>query len=406
MRQHKGVMWSSGLQIIRRITEARPRLLFLFVIVGLFVILTVACGIGGRSNEIVMINRLPTFTRTPLPPLSTVGDSTPTPAAQMAAAENEAALDPAPPVTGSEAEQQPIEGSTEPSGDTEMSAEPSDNPLTSTDEAVDNSANPQQNLQPVAPVVEEPTAPPVASPLPAAEVTATLAAPEVATPTPSPVANAPEASLPTATPLPTNTPEATPTPNTSTGGWSFSATRAGADPYGDGMLLFGEAVNETGSPQTLFFISGTFYDDVGQEIAGEDDTDGYTPLEVVPPGGRVPFELTVFDLQSAANYELWANSEASNQNPRQDFDVSNIEQVSEEGDYCLSGGIRNQGGQLSDYIVIVATLYDNQNNVINFGDDYYSDVEEISGDETLDFEICIETLEQNVARHQVVALGQ
>lgn len=375
---------------------SRPQPSLLCIMMGLFVATTVACGLGGSSDDIVMVNRLPTFTRTPLPPLVQVGDSTPTAVFQLeqpqpASLENEVVeapqvLEPDPQIPDDSANNNPV--STAPSSDTGSST--------------GGATNPPPNPQPAVPVVENPTAPPApAAPLPVVENTPTPVVPEV----PTPAVDSP-AALPTATPLPTNTPPATATPQTSTGGWSFSATRAGADPYGDGMLLFGEAINNTGASQELSFISGTFYDNLGQVIAGEDDTDDYAPLEVVPPGGRVPFELTVYGLQNAENYELWVSSEVSSQTPRQDLVVSDVEQLEDEGDYCVAGVVRNQGGQLGDYLVVVATLYDAQDNVINFGDDYYSDVEEIVGDDALDFEICIESLEQNVARYEVLAWGQ
>ena len=61
---------------------------------------------------------------------------------------------------------------------------------------------------------------------------------------------------------------------------------------------------------------------------------------------------------------------------------------------------------LGDYLVVVAILYNGQGNVVNF--DYYDAPypEDITGQETMDFEICVDTLDQDAARHELRAWGE
>jgi hypothetical protein len=207
---------------------------------------------------------------------------------------------------------------------------------------------------------------------------------------------------PTATPASTATPTVAPTPST---GWSFASVRVYPG-QADGMLLYGDVINDTGAPQELEAVTGAFYDEQGQLIADEGNTYDYWPINVIPPGGRVPFELTVFDIQNAANFNLMVEAAPSDENTRQDFEFLNVNQRNEDGDYCLGGELRNAGDGLEEYLVIVAILYDGQGNVINF--DFYDeyDPENVQGDETSAFDICVSTLDQGVASHELRAWGR
>ncbi len=325
------------------------------------VLVTAACGFigigfGSSSDRVVYLTRLPTFTRTPLPPFNLVAFATPVPGA----APVEAFAD----LTQAQA---PLADGSQPASVTSAEAPAPDG---STGGGLDSGAG---------------------------ETTET---PVTASNSPS----APPAATPTS---PANTPVRTPAAagsSPSSAGWDFTATRTEQEE--DGLLLYGEMINQTGVSQELFLISGTFYDQQGQVIGGEDDTDDYSPLDVIPPEGRVPFELTIYDVQGIANFELWAESEAVNDTPRQDFEFLEVNQSDDAGVYCLNGLVRNPGGELDDYLVVVAVLYDGEGHVVNFGDDYYTDLEGVVGNETIEFEICVAPPNRNVARHELRAWGQ
>ena len=179
--------------------------------------------------------------------------------------------------------------------------------------------------------------------------------------------------------------------------------RVYTDQYEDGLLLYGDLINNTESPQALALITGTFYDDQGQVIANEDSIyDYWPPVDAIPPGGRMPFELIVDGIQGDAKSSLRVEAEPSSESPRQDFEFSDLNQWNEGDVYCVGGTLRNPGGELQGYLVIVAVLYDDQGNVVNFGD-YYEPY--LESDEALDFETCVAPPNQGVARYELWAWG-
>lgn len=188
--------------------------------------------------------------------------------------------------------------------------------------------------------------------------------------------------------------------------WSFVGTRLVIDQNQRSMIVYGDVVNNTGSSQRIIYVTGIFYDNQGRIIAGVADTEDYLPFEFVPSGGRIPFKLTVYDTQGVSDFDLSVASQPSSATPRQDFELSNLEPSGEAGDYCVAGRLQNPGSQLLDNLVVVAVLYDAEDNVINFDRYEAPSPQDVVGDQTLDFEICVDTLDQGVARYEVQAFGQ
>ncbi|MBN1219533.1 MAG: hypothetical protein JXM69_11435 [Anaerolineae bacterium] len=188
--------------------------------------------------------------------------------------------------------------------------------------------------------------------------------------------------------------------------WSFTHVQSRPDQYGDGLLLYGEAVNNASVTQELISISGTFFDAQAQIIAGEESMVDYWPIDIVPAGQQLPFELTVFGLQNAADFDLKAVSQPSGQAPQQGFEFLDVAQWDDEGIYCLTGGLKNEGGPLQEYVVIIAVLYNDQSQVINFGEYYEPEPENGLAGQPLDFEVCVELIDQEVARYELRAWGQ
>jgi hypothetical protein len=180
--------------------------------------------------------------------------------------------------------------------------------------------------------------------------------------------------------------------------------RTHTDEYGESLWLYGDLINETSQTQQIIAITGTFYDSEGQLIADQSNTTDYWPLDVVPPGGRIPFELSVDGIQASANFELWVDSEASENLPRQDFNFVEVGEWVEEDVYCLEGGLLNPGNALKEYLVIVVVFYDAQGKVINFSEDYAVDPGWIVADEVYDFVICVDPPGQD-AHHELQAWG-
>ena len=205
----------------------------------------------------------------------------------------------------------------------------------------------------------------------------------------------------TPTPALDSTVEPTVTPASASPGWAFAGVRLYPAQHESGLVLYGNIINNTGSPQELISITGTFQDAQGQTIAGPDETHAYWPGYVVLPGGSVPFELFVSDIDNPANFNLSAEAEHSSELPRQDFEFADVDQKNEQEAYCLEGELKIRGDEPEDYLVIAAVLYDSQDNVVNFGD--YSEFG--VDDDEVDFEICINPPNQEVARYELRAWG-
>ena len=119
------------------------------------------------------------------------------------------------------------------------------------------------------------------------------------------------------------------------------------------------------------------------------------------PGAGVPFELFVDSITNAANFDLGVESETIAETVQQDFEFLEVNQQTHDDDYCLQGKLQNKGGELHDYAVVTAMLYDGQDNVINFGDN-----QELEPQNQTGFEICIAPPNQGVARYELRAWGQ
>ena len=170
--------------------------------------------------------------------------------------------------------------------------------------------------------------------------------------------------------------------------------------------MYGDLLNNTGQAQTLVFVLGDFYDDQGKLIK-EASTFDYWPVEVVPQGSQVPFELTIFDVERLGRYELSVSAEPSFEDeiPHQAFEFLDINSSAASGDYCVSGRLRNQNGVLDRYISVVVVLYNEQDSVVNFSDHYAFGPDNVVSDQTLDFEVCVDPLSQSIARYDIRAWG-
>lgn len=215
---------------------------------------------------------------------------------------------------------------------------------------------------------------------------------------------------PTPLPLPSPTPESaiSPVPESnpvpSESGWAFIGVDVSYQDE-DGVIIDGDIINNTGAPQEIVKLTGTIYDSQGQGIANVDDAAAYWPLETVPAGGQVPFEMVVYHIQDVTDFDLDVVSQPSRENPRQDFELSDLDPSVEEGSYCVTGKLWNRGDPLLDYLLVLVVLYNDQNQVINFGTFQGNSPEEVRNDEALNFEICSDSYNHQIARHELRAVG-
>ncbi|MEW5957253.1 MAG: hypothetical protein AB1801_05995 [Chloroflexota bacterium] len=343
------------------------------IFVALPALVSLACSLGGSESAgaIRIRNLLPTFTPTVVAgaPVEQRGEAVPP--GELAAQPAQAA-----PVLPT-ATPTPIR----------MAHLPTLTPTTLPAQAV-GMANP--SLKPASPTAVQAVSNP------------TLAAISTATPAPAASPN------PAATPNPTATlpppPDEEAPPSSAVPGWSFRGLHTSLT-EGNAVVV-GEIINNTGSPQQAVEVSGVFYDALDQVIEDEIDTLSYVPVEVIPVGAHVPFELVVESPQPIFRLDLEALSQPASDSPRQDFQFANINQWSGGTNmYCLGGQVQNLGLPLAGYLVIMATTYDAQGQVVGFGEYAPTSPENIVGDQTSPFEMCIDPLDQHVARHEFRALG-
>jgi hypothetical protein len=207
---------------------------------------------------------------------------------------------------------------------------------------------------------------------------------------------------PITAPPPAPTAFPTSTPVLSAPDWSFANVQFYPDQYGAGLVLYGDVINNTGVSQELTAITGAFYDAQGQLMADGDDILNVWPIEVIPAGGRLPFELAIPGLQNIADFDLSVQAQPNGQMPHQNFDFPEVNELIEDNYYCLTGQVQNLGAQLHTYLMVVAVLYDSQDRMINFSE-YY---EPAPADELSDFEICVDLINPDMARYELRAWGE
>lgn len=372
----------TGLRTDAAATKKRPFVLLSVSVVLIFTIL--ACGFAEPDpnpgiTRIVMRQHLPTITPTPLPGSEQVTDI-----AINQTGEIDETAQSAPPAA-------PVQNPQTMPATTELAAAPANSSV-----AIDNNAAADPaNSAPVtaAGAEQQPTSQPVAAqPQPGQPL-----------PTQTPVPTETPLPAPTDTPVPTSTPTvAPPTATPIPVGWAFNGVWSFYDPAEEGLLLLGELVNNTGVTQGVTAISGVFYDAQGQIIADGSSADFYVPLEVIPAGNPVPFELIVPGLQDAANFDLQVDAQPSNAAPRQDFQFSDVTTLAEDGYYCLTGQLLDPAGA-SDPVVVVAVLYNGQDQMVNYGSTYDYQIDGLAAGAPRPFEICVDQLGQEVARHELRA---
>ncbi len=237
--------------------------------------------------------------------------------------------------------------------------------------------------------------------------------PPTVTPTPRPLFT-PTPLPPTATPLPT------PLPPDNGGGdggdaeeedqsadnWSFTGVRTDSSQLQNGMLVYGNLVNHTGTPQDIQQVSATFYNAQGDVIGQNHTIQAYWPGYTVPAhDASMPFQLLVNGLSGAADFELTLDANSSSNQPREDFTFSDVKAMNEGDAYCLDGRVRNSGGPLQEYLIITAVLYDKRDYVINFQDEQVRNPTKIVGDQSYHFKICVAPPFGGVVRYDLKAWG-
>lgn len=239
---------------------------------------------------------------------------------------------------------------------------------------------------------------------------ATESAP-VSVPTATSVTAAPVTPRPTETLVPTAIPAVTlsPIPSSTFGAWTFSGVRGAFDTAQGYYRIVGEISNGGATTQQLAAISGQFFDAANQLIAGDAQVTDFWPQAIVPAGERVPFELRVSGIREAAAFTLSVESAETSLVTRSGFSLSGLASGREGERYCVSGELRNSGERLQESLVVVAILYTQRAEVVNFREYTLNQpyqVYNLFGEQALRFRICVPPPNTDADRYEVRAWGR
>lgn len=155
------------------------------------------------------------------------------------------------------------------------------------------------------------------------------------------------------------------------------------DSYTDGgwFHIVGEVQNNTDYPMEYVEIVATLYDD-DNKVVGTDFT--YTFLDVIPPGGKAPFETGTDEWEGTTNYKLQTQGSEGSL-PRQDLVIRSHESYIDGGWLHVRGEVENTGTTDAEYVQLVITLYDASGNVVGV-DFTYTTLDTIPAGGTSPFE--------------------
>jgi len=247
--------------------------------------------------------------------------------------------------------------------------------------------------------------------------TATLPPPASATLAPTSTGGNAATATPTTTPPTTNsggtvTPSATatanitPTPTLNAATVTPTATATSTPPgagivvgstswYFDSELnlvqVVGEVTNNTDVQQLIESVDGVFYSAPGVVIS-EANITGFYPQEVIPVGGTVPFYFELEGVTSLHSSTVTVTTDISPFVTRTDLVLQEpSEQINSDGYRCFEGRVRNNGERLQNELVIIASVYDEQNKLVNFEYQAFSGgaAFEVLGDRTRSYSVCV-----------------
>jgi hypothetical protein len=128
----------------------------------------------------------------------------------------------------------------------------------------------------------------------------------------------------------------------------------------------GEVRNDSHLDVGQTAVTATFYDADGQENG---EVTGQAMMQMLAPGMRSPFVLTVSRPADAGNYSLRATGRPIQAAPvTTQLKVVNTRRFEDTaGFYHIAGVVENSGTQRVEHARVVVTLYDRAGRVINIG---------------------------------------
>lgn len=134
------------------------------------------------------------------------------------------------------------------------------------------------------------------------------------------------------------------------------------------LHLLGEVKNESDIPVKDVVLTATFHNGDGIFLA---DYSRSSELRVINPGESSPFEILFLDQtmsSDVANFTLSGTSQAASAlKEKQLMIVSSNSRLDLLGTFYINALTRNEGGEAATNSIIIATLYDRNDNVLAIG---------------------------------------
>jgi hypothetical protein len=178
------------------------------------------------------------------------------------------------------------------------------------------------------------------------------------TPTPTPTF--------TATPTRTPTPTATPVPPSIkilSGHYSYTDNEGS-------LHILGLIENQTGSAVSNLWIKSSLKSSKNKVLESQTDM---VFLSYLPAGDRTCFDIIYIDPPSGwSSYALSspAYSVATSTQPDLEITSRNGDYDSSNGEYTLSGTVRNDGSSLVEMVKVIGSLYDRNDKVLGCANNY------------------------------------
>jgi hypothetical protein len=148
------------------------------------------------------------------------------------------------------------------------------------------------------------------------------------------------------------------------------------------LHIVGEVLNEGSVPMSYVKIVATLYNAEG-DVVGTGFT--YTALDVIPPGGKAPFDLGTDEYAGFESYKLQVQGDPGELG-RQDLVILSHSTATEYDWLHIRGEVSNTGSTDAEYVKIVATLYDAASNVIGVGFTY-TELDVVAAGDTSPFDL-------------------
>ncbi len=171
------------------------------------------------------------------------------------------------------------------------------------------------------------------------------------------------------------------------GGGDDSGTTAGDSSGGSGSLeirsdyayvsgrylhILGEVINNSGSAVEYVKIVASLKDNADKVVASDYT---YSKLEVIPPGGKSPFDLTYSPSDMVYTWDLYVQGRATTYSDPGLEILSHSTYVRSSYRH-VAGEVRNNSDKTKKYVKIIITGYDVDGKVC-YVDYTYSDLDEI-----------------------------